>query len=1058
MKNITYINAGAGSGKTYTLTHKLAELLQNGDCAPSEVILTTFTELAASEFRQKARASLYEAKRPDIAAQLDAALIGTVHSVALRFVQKYWYLLGNSPEPKVMTDDDMATYISQSLAAHLTPERVDFFEQYTSYFGIDAPDFWRGELNSIIEQVNNYGIDLETSRQLSLDAVGQIFGGTQATVDAALLDKFLNYLCQNKDNFAANARTAVAKCLGMPEGYAMLQKTLKMMDANDRTLSNTIKNAIRANMGDSNYDLLAQQLGDYLKVAPGQWMCKMINHIYDIAVEWNSDFKAFKRQNHIIDYNDMEQQFLQLLKCDEVADEIRGTYKVVMVDEFQDSSPVQLDIFKRLAELVEHSYWVGDPKQSIYGFRGTDTQLVKQLVDQLQQSVGQDGIEVTSLPESWRSRPALVNLVSDCFVRAYDGVLMPNHVRLTAHRNDCQGLNEPLEHWNLTDRNQTKRSYALAARVKHLLDPTNNLQVVDKDSEQVRPIEPGDVAILCLTNGECATIIDRLKAVGVPVVAAGGDLSQQTEVRLVMALLNMMVNPGNEHVRADVLHLLDDRSTQDLLIHRLQYLNQLEAAGDGNEPDRRWMDDNPLISSLLSFRQRIVNRSVGDIVQALVYGLDLNEIVAKWGDKDERQQNLDRVIDMAKAYDDHCVQMGIGASVDGFVNHLSSTQAEAKPDNSAQAVKVLTYHKAKGLEWNYVILCSLDKDALEEQEFAKKDFWGVRVLRQADSNYAIQYLPRIWDSIKTNLSQYIISKISGFVSMAVLRALKQQELCNLLYVGMTRARDYLTTTSNQGHELKWVSNARIASGEVSNLWGDASWQPQVESVAEPADNLATDVTSTSQRIAYPEYKAVSDEPKYLSPSMLMLDEGQDVKVELAASLSNNHMDHGRISEDMEATFGTCIHNIFAVYDPKVSREENVARSERIRNGYYMYDTIPDPSQVIESIELLYEHLTNTYGAAVRVEHEVPFVHVLDGQEVHGEIDLLWYTADDNCVIVDFKNYLGRIDTLLDASNAHYAGRYAPQLAAYRDVLSQSGLNVQASLIYYSVLRVLVSID
>ena len=235
MKNITYINAGAGSGKTYTLTHKLAELLQNGDCAPSEVILTTFTELAASEFRQKARASLYEAKRPDIAAQLDAALIGTVHSVALRFVQKYWYLLGNSPEPKVMTDDDMATYISQSLAAHLTPERVDFFEQYTSYFGIDAPDFWRGELNSIIEQVNNYGIDLEASRQLSLDAVGQIFGGTQATVDAALLNQFLNYLRQNKDNFAANARTAVAKCLGMPEGYAMLQKTLKMMDANDRT-------------------------------------------------------------------------------------------------------------------------------------------------------------------------------------------------------------------------------------------------------------------------------------------------------------------------------------------------------------------------------------------------------------------------------------------------------------------------------------------------------------------------------------------------------------------------------------------------------------------------------------------------------------------------------------------------------------------------------------------------------------------------------------------------------------------------------------------------------
>ena len=192
MKNITYINAGAGSGKTYTLTHKLAELLQNGDCAPSEVILTTFTELAASEFRQKARASLYEAKRPDIAAQLDAALIGTVHSVALRFVQKYWYLLGNSPEPKVMTDDDMATYISQSLAAHLTPERVDFFEQYTSYFGIDAPDFWRGELNSIIEQVNNYGIDR------NIASVHVEVDDDMTAKDIQRLERTISYLCFDK--------------------------------------------------------------------------------------------------------------------------------------------------------------------------------------------------------------------------------------------------------------------------------------------------------------------------------------------------------------------------------------------------------------------------------------------------------------------------------------------------------------------------------------------------------------------------------------------------------------------------------------------------------------------------------------------------------------------------------------------------------------------------------------------------------------------------------------------------------------------------------------------
>ena len=96
MKNVTYINAGAGSGKTYTLTKLLSEKLseKNSNNAsvikPSQVILTTFTELAASEFREKARQQILEAGNLDAAAQMDSAAIGTVHSVALRFIQKFW--------------------------------------------------------------------------------------------------------------------------------------------------------------------------------------------------------------------------------------------------------------------------------------------------------------------------------------------------------------------------------------------------------------------------------------------------------------------------------------------------------------------------------------------------------------------------------------------------------------------------------------------------------------------------------------------------------------------------------------------------------------------------------------------------------------------------------------------------------------------------------------------------------------------------------------------------------------------------------------------------------
>ena len=98
MKNVTYINAGAGSGKTYTLTQQLVKLIKEGKAKPEQVILTTFTIKAASEFKEKAKAELYKEGLFDEAIRLDQALIGTVHSVCQRMIAKYWFYLGLAPD------------------------------------------------------------------------------------------------------------------------------------------------------------------------------------------------------------------------------------------------------------------------------------------------------------------------------------------------------------------------------------------------------------------------------------------------------------------------------------------------------------------------------------------------------------------------------------------------------------------------------------------------------------------------------------------------------------------------------------------------------------------------------------------------------------------------------------------------------------------------------------------------------------------------------------------------------------------------------------------------
>ena len=190
MKNITYISAGAGSGKTYTLTTKLAELVSKDrndpeHVEPEQVILTTFTVKAANEFKEKAKAELYKIGKYDEASRLDKALMGTIDSVATALIQKYWYTIGISPKQGVMDDSAKASYINQSIANIPTDEDLHFFARFRRAFNIvdkDAhPDFnfWKDHLKDIVEKSISFDInDYTASIDESLGILKELCDGT----------------------------------------------------------------------------------------------------------------------------------------------------------------------------------------------------------------------------------------------------------------------------------------------------------------------------------------------------------------------------------------------------------------------------------------------------------------------------------------------------------------------------------------------------------------------------------------------------------------------------------------------------------------------------------------------------------------------------------------------------------------------------------------------------------------------------------------------------------------------------------------------------------------
>ena len=171
MGTVNFINAGAGSGKTYTLTKKLCDKLYNDGAKPSEFILTTFTKAAADEFKSKIKARLISDNMQQMLPLVDSAQIGTIDSVAQSYVEKYWYMLDMSPRLSIKDEEDMKEFTDRVLSQVVDDADLAIFHNYVTilqvYCMIDGKnvldnDFWKAHVKDIVEKLESYNIPLSS--------------------------------------------------------------------------------------------------------------------------------------------------------------------------------------------------------------------------------------------------------------------------------------------------------------------------------------------------------------------------------------------------------------------------------------------------------------------------------------------------------------------------------------------------------------------------------------------------------------------------------------------------------------------------------------------------------------------------------------------------------------------------------------------------------------------------------------------------------------------------------------------------------------------------------
>ena len=1180
MKNVHYINAGAGAGKTYTLVTILKEILtdKNNPCAPSEIILTTYTKAAAKEFREKTFKRLLEAPAAlDVAKILDTATIGTVHSVAQQYIQRYWSLLGYSGQFNVMSDTDKERYINKSLKNVAKPDDLSFFYDYTKEFDVkyyDAKkelsrpdyDFWKKYVLEIVSKMRAYNIDpsnLGNFAKESCCVVDRLFGiqFSQARF-CIIIEKYIDYL---------KGKAAQTKKDGTPTKDAINnQKRLKIYDdfsklfpPSDNEIaqlieSDCLKASISSGKNDDENEKAEKKVADKSKKAALDYLKNFllwskldkskikncIERIFRIARDWAKQFEEYKRTNNLLDFDDLEAKFLILLKKQEVQDDIRSSVKYLFVDEFQDSNPIQLEIFKKLSDLVQvKSYWVGDRKQAIYGFRGSDssltTNLLKSFPDPKTGVVsGTPAYGCTSqlIDTSYRSIQSLVELANEVFEKSFAAgasTEIIDNVPLKYKRVDGN-ITNPIQHWHCNSED------ALADRVAEILN--GNVSTIpgipgvydgdgpdvedsNKDKDWREQIVPADIAVLSRTGAEVSKIEEALRKKGIPVSSPETSIMDKAEVKLVMALLKYVASIKRRYAKTELAKLLEDKEIGDILkeiaAHRYDYnpffdeeVVDADAGKSKETVDDKEIaiadsdavkgtsevvaekvthkDPDSFFADLNDKLQGLRGLNISAIVKGVIAVMDVRNIVAKWGNAEIRQDNLDTLIEQAIAYEQSTAHSSDCATVAGFIQYMNDVEIQSELDQSAEGVKVATYHKSKGLQWKIVILNSLDDNELELKNFVKKNWFGLN-LKGDYGKAELQLIPNCGDvsfamaGIVEDLSKCSPSKDdNGYFNL--LRGKVEGEIKRLLYVGVTRARDYLITISmpsgqyNTIKPLDWIKNVIESSAPVVavptaldlpaaqanktpvDFWGVPTHPAYYEQLADLGNTFSCSAT-THMKL---DSAAISTEttPKCISPSSSQ--EKYNATAALVDGFSSDYIEHGTIKEGESAAFGTCIHNYMAAHrwggkaKIKANETDNLALAMRTVQNHGMGAVLPKPKLLTLAADALFSYLEKTFGIG-ELLRETPFTYRRDNEQlVQGEIDLIWKT-DKECILLDYKNFpapekWGKEIVLDDRSdNKFYVKKYFPQLGDYRAALTAAGENVTHVFIFYSVLGCLVEI-
>lgn len=816
------VTAGAGTGKTAMLAERYVHHVTSGGLSPLEVVAVTFTEKAASELRSRIRVRMLEEGRDELAAEVDAAQISTIHAMAARICREFYSLAGIPPDFVMLDETDadiwLAEWFDHAMNAvdpgtikelgytwlrgalrllladpFAAKEALKFGEAEWKQFISEAcekslieligSECWKVAEAALRKYRGADGDKLEAVRINVISAMSDIVARRNLVVSLGAFAGF-----RSNGGLAKNWR----------EGLVEVRDCLVKL----REPFSNCQSFATLEFGPADAEVCRRV--DLLKIA------------FNTARGYIAKMKLDKK---VLDFGDLEMYALEILKSPAVVEHYRRRWKAILVDEFQDTNPVQEKILDNLAANAKLTV-VGDEKQSIYGFRRADPAVFGRMRERIGNSVG--------LSRSFRTHGPLIDLMNGMFAETLGELHQPLAAARSESPHDgphiIAAYAPSADGGNVNDRRLIEGRY-IACEIRRLLD--ERVKVFDKDLRDVRAIRPADIAILSRTRSSLDIYIDALLNAGIPAVnTGGGNLLETREARDATAVLEFAVDPNNDIALMTLL-----RGPFFALSDKLLF-----ALTKGRQIDESWWSLLSLADGDARHAREILNRLLesarGVGAERLIQEAD--ELTGYTGVIANLEQGERRMADWLgfQALLRRFASMGrsdvLGAA--GYLRKLNEAETviPRPPLEAGDAVSLMTIHGSKGLEWPVVFVPDLARDKPKG-----------RGKLSIDSNMGVAFPLRVPDET---------GKIDE-IEPSILRLIKDRkaksesdEARRILYVAITRARDrvYLTAAGDVKNDFEFLRPGIEAAGLTIDIIDaenfqvpDASIHPIMVPITEP---------------------------------------------------------------------------------------------------------------------------------------------------------------------------------------------------------------------------------